>query len=244
LLPGQIEFERNLVRLAKTAAGQIELTFEGGTVRRHDAVVISIPFSVLRNVTLDSSLALPAWKLAGIQQLGYGTNAKMMIQFNAQPWRQAGSNGTCYSDQPNVQATWETNHANSAPNRAILTDYSSGNRGAALDPTQVHVEATRFLSALDAIYPGAFALATRDGSGKFVAHLEHWPSNPRTRGSYTCYLPGQFTSIAGTEGKPVDNLYFAGEHANSFYEWQGFMEGAALSGVQAAEQILRDFKKA
>ena len=54
--------------------------------------------------------------------------------------------------------------------------------------------------------------------------------------------PGQFTSIAGNEGTPVGNLYFAGEHANSFYEWQGFMEGAALSGIQAATEILQDIK--
>jgi len=67
--------------------------------------------------------------------------------------------------------------------------------------------------------------------------MEHWPSNPLTLGSYTCYRPGQFTTIAGNEGKPVGNLFFAGEHANSFYEWQGFMEGAALSGVAAANAV-------
>ena len=64
--------------------------------------------------------------------------------------------------------------------------------------------------------------------GNVVAHLEHWPSNPLARGSYTCYKPGQFTTIAGLEGLPVGNVFFAGEHANSFYDWQGFMEGAAL----------------
>ena len=62
------------------------------------------------------------------------------------------------------------------------------------------------------------------------AHLEHWPSNPLTKGSYTCYKPGQFTSIAGREGTRVANLHFAGEHTNSFYDYQGFMEGACISG--------------
>ncbi|MBE9019806.1 FAD-dependent oxidoreductase, partial [Chroococcidiopsidales cyanobacterium LEGE 13417] len=46
----------------------------------------------------------------------------------------------------------------------------------------------------------------------------------------------------GNEGKPVDNLFFAGEHANSFYEWQGYMEGAALSGIKAASDILQHLK--
>jgi len=95
---------------------------------------------------------------------------------------------------------------------------------------------------LDKVFPGVLAAATRDTNGLFRVHLEHWPSNPLTQGSYTCYRPGQFTSIAGIEGTSVGNLYFAGEHANSFYDWQGFMEGAALSGVQAAKEILKDFK--
>jgi len=242
LLPGQIEYGRKLVRVAKTPAGRIELVFETGATRRHDAVVVGIPFSVLRLVDLDSSLGLPAWKVAAIQQLGYGTNAKTMIRFDGRPWRSAGSSGTCYSDLQNVQTAWETNHSKATPNRGILTDYASGNRGAALNPAQLQTQVSQFLTDLEHIYPGAIALATRDMSGNFVAHLEHWPSNPLTLGSYTCYTPGQFTSIAGNEGKPVDNLYFAGEHANSFYDWQGFMEGAAISGIDAAGQVLRDFK--
>lgn len=43
-------------------------------------------------------------------------------------------------------------------------------------------------------------------------------------------------TIADNESKPVGNLLFAGEHTSSFYEWQGLMEGAALSGVRAAQE--------
>jgi monoamine oxidase len=74
--------------------------------------------------------------------------------------------------------------------------------------------------------------------GQYRAHLEHWPSNPLANGSYTYYRPGQFTTMAGLEGVPAGNLLFAGEQTNSFYEWQGFMEGAALSGITAAQSIL------
>jgi hypothetical protein len=34
------------------------------------------------------------------------------------------------------------------------------------------------------------------------------------------------------------NLFLTGEHTNSFYEWQGLIEGAALSGIQASQEIL------
>jgi len=103
----------------------------------------------------------------------------------------------------------------------------------------VQVEAALFLNDLNVVYPGALAAARRNDEDELVAHLEPWPSNPLTRGSYTCYRPGQFTTIAGHEGTSVGNLHFAGEHTNSFYEWQGFMEGAALSGIDVAERILK-----
>ena len=236
----QPEFEMRLERVRKTSGGRIELTLRRGNqsiVRTHDKVVLAVPFSVLRTVDLDASLALPAWKTLAIQQLGYGDNAKQMIGFDGPHWAELGGDGAAYSDLPNVQTTWETNPSLATSEHAVLTDYASGLRGKRLDPSKTQVEAERFLTDLDKVYPGAKAAATKV-NGKYVAHLEHWPSNPLSRGSYTCYTPGQFTTIAENEGKPIGNLHFAGEHANSFYVWQGFMEGALLSGIDAAAEVL------
>ena len=44
--------------------------------------------------------------------------------------------------------------------------------------------------------------------------------------------------FGGLEGKAIGNLLFGGEHTSSFYEWQGFMEGAALSGLRTAGEVL------
>ncbi|HEX2929027.1 MAG TPA: FAD-dependent oxidoreductase, partial [Candidatus Binatia bacterium] len=244
-LQKRIQLGFKLVRVLRTAGGRIELTFAQGAATRQftfDAAVLALPFSTLREVELDASLALPRWKLNAIQSLGYGTNAKMMLGFNGRPWQLLGGNGESYSDLLNHQLTWETNPTKASAARGVLTDYSSGMRGANLNPSNAQSEASKFLGDLEKVFPGALAAAKRDGQGKFLVHLEHWPSNPLTKGSYTCYMPGQFTTIAGNEGKPVGNLYFAGEHANSFYDWQGFMEGAALSGVDAARAILQAIK--
>ena len=242
-LKAPIKLGMKLLRIRQTGTKQIELTFQSGsrtTSVVYDAVVLAIPFTTLRQVELDMSLGLPSWKVQSIQQLGYGNNAKMMLGFNGRPWRPK-SNGSSYSNLPNHQTTWETNPTKATDSRAILTDYSSGDRGLNLKVSNVQTEADRFLSDLNRVYPGSKAVATKV-NGQYRVHLEPWPTNPLTQGSYTCYTPGQFTSIAGNEGKPVGNLHFAGEHTNSFYEWQGFMEGAALSGIQAASEILQDLK--
>jgi monoamine oxidase len=33
-----------------------------------------------------------------------------------------------------------------------------------------------------------------------------------------------------------------GEHTDSFYSWQGYMEGACLSGLRTAGEVLADIK--
>lgn len=160
----------------------------------------------------------------------------MIIAFHGRPWASYGSNGASYSDLANHQATWETNWTGSSPTQGVLTDYASAARGASLDPRRTQQAATAFLADLDRVWPGAAAAAQRQ-RGAIVAHLEHWPSNPLSLGSYTNNAPGYFTTIADNEAKPVGNLFFAGEHTSSFYEWQSFMEGGALSGLRAAGEV-------
>jgi monoamine oxidase len=243
-LAGQIQLGMKLVKARKNANGEIELTFKNGSrtiSTKYDAVVFALPFSTLRDVELDATLGLPTWKLFAITNLRYGTNAKMMVGFDGRPWLAQGSNGGSYSDLAHHQTTWETNPTNATAMHAVLTDYSGGNRGASLNPQKVQQEAERFLSDLDRVYPGSLAVASGSVKNRLV-HLEHWPSNPLVKGSYTCNHPGYFTTIADNEAKPVKNLYFAGEHTSSFYEFQGFMEGAALSGIRAAREILQDLK--
>jgi monoamine oxidase len=239
-LMGQIQLGMRLVTASKNASGEIKLIFENRVSKTFDAVVFAIPFSTLREVDLDG-LDLPPWKQFAIDELRYGTNAKMMVGFDGRPWLSQGSNGASYSDLPNHQTTWETNPTKATDQHAVLTDYSGGNRGASLNPQQVQQEAESFLNDLDRVYDGALAAASGT-AGKRHVHLEHWPSNQFVKGSYTSNHPGYFTTIADNEAKPVGNLYFAGEHTSSFYEFQGFMEGAALSGIRAAREILHDIK--
>jgi monoamine oxidase len=243
---GPIEREMALADIRKDGS-QIKLSFANGQVRKHDFVVVTVPFSVLRtHVNLHPSLGIGAFPqlAAAIQELGYGFNAKTLIPFTRRPWLAQGSQGTVYTDLDDVQIMFETNPIvpNGAPNPveapAIWTRYTSGNVGLNLSGS-VHAEVAACLAALEQAFPGAnFAGAARkDQQGTFIAHREQWAKNPFAEGSYTCYLTNQFTRFEGEMGRRVGNLVFSGEHTNSFHIWQGFMEGACLSGIDAADSI-------
>lgn len=224
----------------KTTTGRIELTFQiesKTVVRTHDVAVIAIPFTVLRGLSLDDNLALPAWKKQAIAELGYGTNSKNMVGFDGRPWAAQGGNGMAYATLANLQNCWETSWTTASASRAVMTNFTGGALGAAQDPAQLEAQTSAFLADLDTVYPGAAAQASRDARGKLRASMAAWPKNPWSLGSYTCYRPGQFTRLCGNEGKPVGNLYFAGEHCDSFYNQQGFMEGALSSGISTAATI-------
>jgi monoamine oxidase len=241
-LRGPIVKGARLTRLARAASGEYRLHFnDSPQADIADAVVLALPFSVLQLVALDASLALSPAKVHAIDTLGYGTNAKTMVAFNGRPWEELhDAGGGVYADLPGMQATWESNRGR-AGRFGIITDYASGERGAALKLGQLQTQVGAFLDGFDVVLPGTKARAATIGAG-YRAHLEHWPSNPLSLGSYTCYTPGQFTGVAGLEGEPSGLIKFAGEHTDSFYSWQGFMEGACLSGIRAANEILADIK--
>ena len=239
-MPGQIELGHRLVAARKLSDGRIRLSFSTGsrTVESdHDVVVLTLPFTVLRDVQLDASLGLPPWKRFAIDNVRLGDNSKLMVGFRGRYWLNVhGSSGVAYADLPALQNTWETNPTRATGQNALLTDYTGGTLAASLNPSQTQANTQRFLSDLDKVYPRAFDYALRSPNGQFVSFLENWTRNPLTRGAYTVNQPGYFTTIANNEAKPVGNLLFAGETTSSFYEWQGFMEGACLSGLRAAEE--------
>jgi monoamine oxidase len=240
-LTGPIELGVKLVAARKQSDGRIQLTFEEGASTysvAHDAVVFAIPFTMLRKVALHASLGLPPEKLYAINNFVLGTNAKLNVGFNGRFWAGFDTSAETWSDLPNHQLTWEVNPSQATGDHAVIADYSGGTRGAGMNPDKVQQETLLWLTDLDKVLPGALAAATRTGKKTFLAHLQHWPSDPFIKGSYTCNQPGYFTTILGNEATPVGNIFFAGEHTDFFYDYQGFMEGGANSGIRAAQEAL------
>jgi monoamine oxidase len=196
-----------------------------------DFVVLAIPFTALREV--DLALALPAAQRLAIETLGHGTGEKLIVGLDRAVWRSQGMDGGAFTDLL-FQSGWDPGRRQSeAPAGAAYSFFVGGELGASFakaDPSSLADLGRRFSRDADALFPGFEAALT----GSWIA--TEWAKSPWSRGSYSCYRPGQWTTVAGWEAAPAGNLHFAGEHCGG--DFQGFMEGAVRSGRQAAESIL------
>jgi monoamine oxidase len=197
-----------------------------------DFVILAIPFTILRHLEL--KLEMPKVKRKCIQQLGYGTNAKLMIGMNSHFWRAQGYSGLVYSDN-GIPNGWDNAQLQTSDQlSAGLSILFGGKGGLEVGIGTPEQQKDKYLKLWNQIYPGAAAAY----NGK-TARMD-WPTNPHAMGSYVCPTVGQYTSIGGAEQMPLGNVFFAGEHCGG--DFAGFMNGAAQSGREAAEAILLKVK--
>lgn len=219
-----------LLAIASTGAGY-RLTFgtAGGptTEVAADAVVLALPFTLLREV--DVRVELPAAKRRAIAELGYGRNAKLLMPLATRPWHAARASGAFFADAP-LQCGWDHTAGQATP-AGGLTLYLGGREAEALARGTAEDQAAARMAALEGVFPGVRA-AYRGGAERAL-----WPTNPWSRGSYACYRPGQTAAFRGAEGEPVGRLAFAGEHCS--LENQSFMEGAVETGLAAAAHVVK-----
>ena len=210
-----IHQRHRLVKIAQNGSNLL-LNFEteGGTKSvKFARVICALPFTMLRQVEGIKALALGRKKQEAIAQLGYGHNAKVMSGFTERWWRNpaaklpARSNGSTLTDLP-LQCTWETSRGQAGVS-GILTNFLGG-AGSKLATTE---RSDKFRDELGRIFPGI--VEKFDGKRAVM----NWPEYKFARGSYTCPLVGQFSTLLEVAGEPEldGRLIFAGEHtaANS-----------------------------
>jgi monoamine oxidase len=226
LYPSNIETSRRLVAVDKTSSEYL-LYFDGvSEAQRFDFVILTVPFTILRNI--DIRFSLPSEKRLAIDTLGYGTNAKLMLGFDERVWRNLGYAGYLFSNN-GLQSGWDNSQLQPGT-LGGFTVYTGGQLGLDLNTGTPAEQAASYLPKLDQVFPGTAAAY----SGTAVRM--HWPSFQYTLGSYACYKVGQYTSFAGAEQETYQRLFFAGEHCS--LDYQGYMNGGAATGREAAEGIL------
>ncbi|WP_310483965.1 NAD(P)/FAD-dependent oxidoreductase [Chamaesiphon sp. VAR_48_metabat_403] len=229
-----IELNTQLESIRSTPKNRYRVSLRsGGNSKEYtfDRVILALPFSILRK--LDLGVRLPAVKRLAIKEIGYGTNAKLITSYSDKIWRtKYKSNGQSFSDL-DTSETWASSRY-AETQTGIITSFSGGDLGAKIGKSKPSEITSKFTNQFDLIFPGVKNVA----SNKSI--VTNWIDSPYVRGSYSCYLVGQWTKFAGSEGERVGNLFFIGEHCS--IDAQGYMEGGCATGIMAAKTILKELK--
>lgn len=240
-LPAEtVRHGHQLVALRENADTTITLVFDTGASGAQEAVadlvVLALPFSTLRSVDLSQS-GFSSAKLAVIDTLGMGSNAKIHLELERKTWPPLGYAGSAYGEWDGFCTAWDDSvPLGPSASPALLLGFPGGDRGRTGLTGQAHGSAPQadvdwFLGEIEPVYPGTSAVYT----GR--AYEDHWALDPWALGAYSYYKVGQAASYGELAAAAEGRVYFAGEHTAG--EQQGFLDGAVATGERAARQVMK-----
>jgi monoamine oxidase len=233
-LRNQINTNHRLTAIKKNANHTYTLTFDTDSFVKDiiaDIVIITIPFSILRNVDYSKAGFKPLKNVA-IQELGMGNNTKLHYQFKKRFWESYNCNGTIYSNQRNIQCTYESSRAQHGE-CGILFQLLGGK---AVDLFANEDTMTNQTQSILYDLENTFSKSSYSFNGKLT--IDNWGSNQWSKGSYSYRKVGQHTKFMGVEKEKEGQCYFAGEHTSLHYA--SYMNGAVESGIRAANEIIEE----
>lgn len=234
-LKGQIKLHSELIRVEQNK-NEVKLVFRSGKKEWEtfaDKVIMTIPFSILKTIDYKNA-KFSKLKQVAIEETGMGINTKLHVQFKNRFWQEIGNNGDTFSDT-GYQNTFESTRAQQGKS-GILVGYTGAETAATLNPLndkQLKKITDDVLDKLEPVLQGS----KKNWSG--LSTIDHWLSNTWSKGSYSFWKVGQYTTLAGVAGEREGNILFAGEHTSVNY--QGYLNGAVESGERASQEILDDF---
>jgi len=232
---GTIERHARVVRVEELVQGGFRVGVSDGRSFTARFVVVTLPFTVLRQIELVFREPQPRRLLDAVATYALGRNEKVILGVDGRIWQTPeGFRGELWSDRGLV---WEASRAQPEHPVAALTVYLGGEQSAALatgvDPVAIARRFTPVVPGLDEALTGR-VLATA------------WRSNPYSLGAYTTLPPGlvsrgPFVAWPEDPDEPAlhvgcRGLVVAGEHVSEAD--YGYMNGAAETGRRAAEAIL------
>lgn len=198
---------------------------------RADKVICTVPLGVLKAGNVKFSPPLSSTKEYAIQNLGYGSIAKVALVFNQIFWP-PDIKGFGIASIP-LKYCYIKNKSGfcKAP---ILEVYSVGQHAILMNEQDESIIINDLLECL-AVTFGVEIGNIQSWLVKFA--VCRWKEEEFSRGAYSYATPqtkpGDFKVFCESE---QNTLFFAGEH--TIHEYRGTVHGAYLSGRRAAEDVL------
>ncbi|HYP01786.1 MAG TPA: NAD(P)/FAD-dependent oxidoreductase [Pyrinomonadaceae bacterium] len=219
---------RTPVAEIRQRGGRITVRTAGGALHYADACVCTVPARLLDRIKFDPPL--PTAQSEAAERLQYSRIVKNQVLFRERFW--GAEDFSLVSDVTSHYYFHSTRDQRGA--QGILCSYAIGEKA---DVLAAQSDARRMEIITRDLLPfneGAPGLAR-------AIQSMPWQRDRYTEGAYALYRPGQWFTVRPALQRPHGKVLFAGEH---LADWQGFMEGAGVTGEAAARDLVGTAAKA
>jgi monoamine oxidase len=209
-----------VVKRIRQRGGRVIVT-ANGTDFVADACICTVPARTLDKIEFDPPL--PTTQKAAAEKLQYARIIKNSVLFRERFW--GPENFSLVSD---VTSHYYFHSTKDQPGKqGIFCSYAVGEKADVL-ASQNNRRRTEIITR------DLVPLEKRAPELALDIQSYAWQRDKYTQGAYAFYRPGQWFSLRPILGRPHGKVLFAGEH---LAEWQGFMEGAVVTGEAAAAEL-------
>jgi monoamine oxidase len=183
---------------------------------------------VIPSIRFDPPLS-PA-KMQAAEQLEYGRIMKTQVLCRERFW--PAENFALMSDETSHEyfhTTQGQQGQGEEGSMGILCSYAVGDKADVLAAESVEARQAQMARDLLAVSPKA-------AGAIITTYSKAWQNDPWVHGAYAVYHPGQWFTLRPLLHRPHGKVLFAGEHLSE--DSQGFMDGAAGTGMLAAKTLL------
>lgn len=212
---------------------EVQVFTESGEVFSGDFVVVTFSLGVLQQREVKFDPPLPDYKQMSIDKFGMSSYSHVYVQYPYTFW-----DPTMYilyaCKRRGRFSVWQNMNVISPSSNILQLSLFAGDSEWAERSSDVEI-IDAIQEVLQTMYPDITVPRPTD------YQISRWNSNPLFRGGFS-YWPAAFTAgDMDTLRAPVGRLYFAGEHLHPVH--YGFVHGAYLTGVSAAEHIIQCIRR-
>ena len=190
-------------------------------------IIVAVPPVLAGRIQYAPTLSLRKQQL--LQKIPMGIVAKCYAIYKKPFWREKGFSGEAVTDERIPYQTLFDNAAPDAP-YGVIMGFCLADRATRLMPLPLEKRRQRLVETLTRYF---------GEEAKEIWHYEdkYWAEEEFSQGCYTGYFPpGIWTQYQDEIRNPEGNIHWAGTETATI--WNGYIEGAVLSGIRAAQEIL------
>ncbi|OLN89321.1 Amine oxidase [flavin-containing] B [Colletotrichum chlorophyti] len=227
---GRIWLNSPVDEITQHGDGEVHVRTKSGLRCKAKKVIVAIPTNTYTKIHFTPPL--PEDKRALVTRTMPGIYAKVLINYASPWWREAGLAGKFRSIIGPIGFSFDTSDLDAQ--QYSLAIFVTGHVAAAWHQLTDLGREEAIIEHLAELAGPELADKARDVT---EINTVEWTKEDYLWGGPTCAMrPGMLRKYGEALREPFGDLHFGG--GETAYEWKGYLEGALLAGVRAAEEVL------